>query len=463
LALVFDEWARRRSLTWQQAALLLATFSATAAGLRFAPELTGNVLIRWFQLTFILVAIWRVMLVFTPGPKSARIVGGNDLPRYTILVALLDEAAVIDQLVRRLARIDYPPDRLEAFLLLETHDHETIDAAWHADRPDWMSIIIVPPGDPRTKPRALNTGLAAATGDLITVYDAEDEPDPLQLREAAARFADDRLGRLAAIQAPLRVRVPLRTRSPFMDRQFAVEYASLFEVTLPAMAALGLPFPLGGTSNHFRADRLREVGGWDSYNVTEDADLGFRLWRAGGTLGVLDHPTYEQPPGGLETWLPQRTRWLKGFMQTCGVHTRAPGSLGWQGILALIMTVVAPIVSAALHAISLAWIAALVLVAAVAGLTPIVSLPALGVLGLGACAAWLSAWMGARRAGIPYTLIDAVMAPLYWSLLTLAFGHALVRLVYEPFEWNKTRHTPDAADLEGRAEPEKAMAGRRAA
>jgi len=463
LALVFNEWARRRALTWPQTALLLATVTALAAGIRYAPDITGSVLVRGFQLTFVSVAIWRVMLVFVPRPESTRIAHGNDLPRYTILVALLDEAAVIDQLVRRLARIDYPPDRLEAFLLLEAHDHETIDAAWHADRPDWMSVVIVPAGDPMTKPRALNTGLARASGNLITVYDAEDEPDPLQLREAAARFADDRSGMLAAVQAPLRVHASLRTRTPFMDRQFAVEYASLFEVTLPAMAELGLPFPLGGTSNHFRTDRLRAVGGWDPHNVTEDADLGFRLWRAGGTLGVLQRPTYEQPPGALETWLPQRTRWLKGFMQTCGVHTRAFGSLRWQGMLALLMTVVAPIVAAALHAISLAWIAALVLVATVAGLTPNVSLPALGVLGLGVCAAWLNAWVGARRAGISYTLGDAAMAPLYWSLLTLAFGHALVRLVYQPFEWNKTRHTPDAADHEGQAEPVKAMAGRRAA
>lgn len=441
----------------------MATVLAMAIGLRSVPQITGAVLIHGFQLAFVIVAGWRIALTLVPRSDPVVTSAGSILPRYTILVALLDEAAIVDQLVARLAAIDYPADRLQAFLVLEAHDHETIDAAWHADRPPWMSILIAPPGAPRTKPRALNLGLAAATGDLITVYDAEDDPDPLQLREAAARFAADRTGALSALQSPLRIRTRTRTRTPFLDRQFAIEYASLFEVTLPAMARLGLPFPLGGTSNHFRAATLRAVGGWDSYNVTEDADLGLRLWRAGGTLDVLRRPTHEPPPGGLDAWLPQRTRWLKGFMQTCGVHTRAPFGLRWQGALALAMTIVAPVVAAAVHALSLAWIAALVLVAAVAGLQPHASLVALFVLGLGTVAAWLGAVVGARRAGLRYTVTDMAMAPLYWSLLTLAFWHALVRLILEPFAWDKTRHLPDAIDLAARPMAVAATAGRRAA
>ena len=459
----FDEWASRRSLTWPQTGLLVAVITATVAGMRLAPDTTGAILIGGVQLAFVAVAAWRSVLNLAPAPAPGRFARGSDLPRYTILVALLDEAAVVDQLVERLSRIDYPPDRLEAFLLLEAHDHETIDAAWHADRPAWMSVVIAPPGDPRTKPRALNVGLAAATGELVTVYDAEDEPDPLQLREAAARFAADTSGTLSALQAPLRIRTATRTRTPFLDRQFAVEYASLFEVTLPAMAWLGLPFPMGGTSNHFRASWLRAVGGWDAHNVTEDADLGFRLWRAGGTLDVIQRPTYEPPPGGLDAWLPQRTRWLKGFMQTCGVHTRSLRTLGWRGTVALLLTLLASLTAAAVHAISFAWVAALVLVAMVAGLEPRASLVSLGVLGLGTVAAWISAWIGAKRANLPYTLTDIAMAPLYWSLLTLAFVHALVRLVYEPFAWNKTRHLPDAIDLEAAAIARPATAGRRAA
>ena len=176
---------------------------------------------------------------------------------------------MVCQLIERLSRIDYPSDKLQGFLLLEAHDQATIAVARAAVRPSWLELLLIPPGSPQTKPRALNSGLALATGALLTVYDAEDTPDPLQLREAAARFAADPTGRLACLQAPLRI----RAGRLFLERQFAAEYASLFETALPGMARLGLPFPLGGTSNHFRVDALRAVGGWDAWNVTEDADL----------------------------------------------------------------------------------------------------------------------------------------------------------------------------------------------
>ena len=394
---------------------------------------------------FLICALWRLALILasrrppSPGPAA------GPLPRYTVVAALHDEAEVMPQLVAHLAALDYPPDRLEGFLALEAHDHETIEAAYAADRPDWLSILIVPPGEPRTKPRALNHALARATGRLITVYDAEDDPDPLQLREAAARFDRDPTGTLACLQAPLRIR--RRTHgpdaSPFLDRQFAVEYAALFEVVLPGMTRMGLPFPLGGTSNHFRADILKQVGGWDAWNVTEDADLGFRLWRSGYRLGVLSRPTWETPPGGLHAWLPQRTRWMKGYMQTWGVHTRQPLSLGLRGLMALVMTLGVSLASAAVHAPSVAWVAASVLVAAVAGISPSTPIPALSVLMLGAGMAWFSALIGARRAGVPYGLGDMLQAPAYWSLLSLAFAHATWRLVTEPFAWDKTRHRPD--------------------
>ncbi|MDP3414923.1 glycosyltransferase, partial [Falsiroseomonas sp.] len=204
-----------------------------------------------------------------------------------------------------------------------------------------------------------------------------------------------------------------------------------------------LPFPLGGTSNHFRVDVLRTVGGWDAWNVTEDADLGFRLWSQGWRLGVISSPTWETPPASLATWLPQRTRWLKGYLQTWGVHTRRPWRLGWRGIMALVLTVGAGLVSAAIHGLSLAWVAAAVLVAAMAGLSPGTPLLALSVLMLGAASAWLSCAIGARRAGVRYSLIDMITAPAYWALLSLAFAHAAWRLVLDPFAWDKTPHRRD--------------------
>jgi hypothetical protein len=437
--------AMRRSLTGGQALALLAVGTGLVAWIWRDPSGFQAALSVTVPAIFLACALWRLALILASTRPRPPELSTGPLPRYTVVAALHDEAEVLPQLVENLAALDYPADQLEGFLALEAHDHETIEAAYAADRPDWLSILIVPPGEPRTKPRALNHALARATGRLITVYDAEDDPDPLQLREAAARFEHDTTGTLACLQAPLRIRRRTHSRdaSPFLDRQFAVEYAALFEVVLPGMTRLGLPFPLGGTSNHFRVDILKQVGGWDAWNVTEDADLGFRLWRAGYRLGVLTRPTWETPPGGLHAWLPQRNRWMKGFMQTWGVHTRQPLSLGPRGLLALVMTLGVSLASAAVHAPSVAWVAASVLVAAVAGISPSTPIPALGVLMLGAGMAWVSAFVGARRAGVPYSLIDMIQAPAYWSLLSLAFAHAAWRLVTEPFAWDKTRHRPD--------------------
>ncbi len=411
------------------------------------PDLIAPLLVAGAAATFLAVSIWRVTLVILSARhgEECEPVATSDLPRYTVLVALHDEAEVMDQLVERLARIDYPADRLQGLLILEAHDSATIAAALAASRPAWLEVLVAPPGRPQTKPRALNRALPHATGDLLTVYDAEDEPDPLQLREAAARFAADADGRLACLQAPLRIRRMHSALhpSPFLDRQFAAEYASLFETALPGMARIGLPFPLGGTSNHFRVDVLREVGGWDAFNVTEDADLGFRLWARGWRLGVIARPTWETPPGDLSDWLPQRTRWLKGYMQTWGVHTRQPWRLGVRGAFALTMTVGTGIVSASINGPSLIWLATTVLVAALAGLPPQTPALALSVLILGAASAWLSCAIGARRAGVLYGPTDMLVAPAYWALQSLAAAHAAWRLVREPFAWDKTRHRRD--------------------
>ncbi|WP_426016872.1 glycosyltransferase [Brevundimonas sp. DWR2-3-1b1] len=437
--------ARRVPSGFQITAMILLALGSSAALVRW-PQAAFLTLLILFQAAFVVSAIWKTVIAIAslrrPKPCARPIVW----PRYTILAALHDEAAVTPQLIANLARIDYPPDRLEAFIVLETHDHATLAAAQATPRPAWIKILVVPPGSPLTKPRALNHALRQASGDLVTIYDAEDRPHPQQLRQAAARFvAQPRLG---CLQAPLRIRPSGRPGSAFLDRQFAFEYGALFEVTLPGMARLGLPFPLGGTSNHIRMTALRAAGGWDAHNVTEDADLGFRLWSLGWRLDVIDCPTWETPPGALDRWLPQRTRWLKGYMQTWGVHTRRPLGLGRRGLLSLVMTLGAGILSAAAHAPTLAWLASALMVGLHAGIAPATPVGSLGVLALGIIAAWMGCAVGAKRAGLDYRLGDMLAAPAYWSLLSLAFVHATWRLIVEPHVWDKTPHDGDAQTAE---------------
>lgn len=432
--------------TKKQLTVAILLISATTTSVFLWPQV-GQAMLIFVQMVFLVIVGWRLLTVVIsqrPGPAAPP--APASWPRYSIVVALHDEAAILPHLIERLSRLDYPQHLLDGYLALETHDQTTIDAALTLKRPDWLHVLIVPPGVPTTKPRALNHALAVAKGDFLTVYDAEDDPDPLQLQESAARFAIEDED-LVCLQAPLRIRRLYKgyENSAFLDRQFAAEYAALFEITLPAMARMGLPFPLGGTSNHFRVSALRALGGWDAWNVTEDADLGFRIWRRGWRLGVLTRPTYETPPGRLLHWLPQRTRWLKGYMQTLLVHTRFASGMGWRGWSAMALTLGAALASAALHALSIAWIGTFFLTALLARQLPATPWLGLGILLGGAAAAILTTVVGARRAHTPFNAWDMLAAPAYWSLLSLAFAHAFIRLIAEPHRWDKTAHKPDVA------------------
>jgi cellulose synthase/poly-beta-1,6-N-acetylglucosamine synthase-like glycosyltransferase len=197
-------------------------------------------------------------------------------------------------------------------LVIERDDQETLAALAALRLPPRYDVIVVPRGAPRTKPRALNVALAAARGELVVVYDAEDEPAPDQLRLAAARFADE--PGLDALQARLTIANPADS---WLSELFAIEYAALFDLLNPGLAALDLPVALGGTSNHFRIRVLRRVGGWDAWNVTEDIDLGIRLARFGARVGALASDTAEEAPNELANWFRQRVRWQKGWMRPC--------------------------------------------------------------------------------------------------------------------------------------------------
>lgn len=433
--------ARRLPTPLQSLALAALATGATVLGVASPARLFGLLHDLAFA-GFAMVVAWRFAALFLARPAAPVPPAplGRRLPRYTVVAALRDEAAMLPQLVARLDALDYPRDRLQGLLVLEPDDPATLAAARACRLPSWVRVVVAPVGRPATKPRALNVALAQATGELLVIYDAEDAPHPGQLREAAARFAHGG-SRLGCLQAPLRVRGASRS----IGRQFAAEYAALYEVTLPALVRAGLPFPLGGTSNHLRTEALRAVGGWDPFNVTEDADLGFRLHRRGWRLGLLTLPTWEPPPEDLGAWLPQRARWLKGYMQTWGVHMRRPQDLGLRGVVALQLTLGQAIASACVQAPVVGWLAAMAAIALAQGVTPAAPLADVGLALAGWAVATAACVVGARRAGIEARPGDLLAAPLYWSLLTLAQGHAAWRLLARPFHWDKTAHAPDAA------------------
>ncbi len=243
-----------------------------------------------------------------------------DLPVYTVLIAAYKEAKVISTLVKAIKRFDYPEDKLDVILLLEEDDSETLEAAKAARPPASWRILTLPDSQPKTKPKALNYGVQFARGEYLTIYDAEDVPEPDQLKKAVTAFrthSEDYI----CFQASLNY---FNRDENFLTKMFTLEYSYWFDCLLPGLDNLELPIPLGGTSNHFDLQKLRKIGAWDPFNVTEDADLGIRAAAEGYKVGVIQSTTYEEANSKLPNWFRQRSRWVKGYMQTFLVHNRHP-------------------------------------------------------------------------------------------------------------------------------------------
>ena len=311
--------------------------------------------------------------------------------------------------------------------------------------PPHFDVIVVPAGRPQTKPRALNYALPFCRGSLLTIFDAEDIPEPDQLRRAADAFAAAP-HEMACLQAQL---VFYNPNENWLARQFTIEYATLFGILLPVLANHRLPLLLGGTSNHFRIDILREVGGWDPHNVTEDADLGLRLARHGYDTGTLDSRTYEEANVKLTNWIRQRARWLKGFLATWLVHVREPRrffkDLGPSGFWVAQAMTLGVFASALLHPACMA--ATLVLYFTAPPLTDGAGLALLGLAGLNLLILMagygVAAVIGARalrRRGIAGWIGPLASMPVYWLLMSIAAWYALWQFAIAPFHWNKTEH-----------------------
>lgn len=381
-----------------------------------------------------------------PAPPPAPLADSE--PIYTVLCPLYREPTVVAQLLGALGRLDYPPAKLDVKIITEADDPETRRALHLAGLPNWAEIVITPVHGPRTKPKALNFALARARGEFVCVYDAEDDPDPAQLREALQAFEAGG-ARLGCVQAPLTIDNGVQS---WIAGQFAAEYAIQFGQSLPFYAHAGVPFAIGGTSNHFRLAALREVGGWDPYNVTEDADLGFRMARFGWAMATITPPTIESAPTTLAAWVRQRTRWIKGHLQTWLVLMRDPvevvRGVGLYGFLAIQAQLGGGILSSFAHG-------PLVVFLGLAAVSPDfeVSPAAWALASAGYASSAYGAFVSAVTARNPALLRAAMTMPLYWPLASIAALCALIELIRAPHYWAKTDHAPRAAPDESPACP----------
>ena len=437
--------AKRR--TWRFLAMPAAFAAALLAALALAPALTvaavqiaiSAVFLAWIALRA--VAAWNA-----PKPQHEEpALPDHTAPFYTIVVALYREVAALPGLIAALQGLDYPREKLEVMIVLEADDAETRQAVDLMELGPPFRTILAPPEGPRTKPKALNAALPLARGELLVVFDAEDRPEPDQLRRAAAAFAADRTGMLACVQARLTID---NTSDGWLAALFTAEYAGLFDVLLPGLAHLRLPIPLGGSSNHLRTAALRKSGGWDAYNVTEDADLGTRLARMGYAIDVIASTTYEEAPNRFDQWLTQRTRWFKGWMQTWCVHMRHPirlmHEIGPVGFATFQLMLIGNVFAALLQPVAIGllvvawtvggfsgsgessfagpqWVHATILAGGY------VASVALGFAGLARRGLWGAAWR------LPMMLV-------HWALLSIAAWRALYQFFHDPHGWEKTEH-----------------------
>lgn len=375
-----------------------------------------------------------------PPPRS-----DASMPIYSIIVAIYNEAESVRSLTDALTRLDYPKERLDIKIVVEREDMQTRLALDLMNLKAPFEVVIAPALGPRTKPKALNAALPFVRGLYVAVYDAEDRPDPLQLRIALAAFEKGNR-KLACVQARLTID---NTADSWLTRLFTAEYAGLFDVFLPGLAAFRMPLPLGGTSNHFHTATLRSLGGWDPYNVTEDADLGIRLARAGLQTGVIQSTTYEEAPARLPAWIKQRTRWFKGYLQTWAVHMRNPFKL-WRelkpgGFLVFQLVVGGAVLAALVHGVFfgvLMWqLASGLLWSAKSGIFD-VAFAGLYVttLSTGYALSALLGFIGLSRRKLLGSAWYLALLPLYWILLSVAAWRAVFQLMRQPYRWEKTTH-----------------------
>jgi cellulose synthase/poly-beta-1,6-N-acetylglucosamine synthase-like glycosyltransferase len=433
------ELSAQRVFSRGQMLVLLLLTAALLAALALRPETVLRILVLLLSAAFVVSGLFRALLAWIGGRKPAPTppLPRRGLPRYTILVPLYREAAVLPGLARALKALDYPPHLLDVKLALEADDTETIAAAEALDD-SFFEIVRVPAHGPRTKPKAANYALQFARGEYLVIYDAEDRPEPDQLLKAVAAFRSGPRT-LACVQARLNF---YNADHCWLTKMFALDYALWFELLLPGLDRIGMPMPLGGTSNHFRTAVLRAIGGWDAFNVTEDADIGIRLAQLGYRVSMIASTTFEEAPVTLGAWLRQRSRWLKGYMQTWLVHMRHPLALlrraGLGGFLAFQLFLGGGIVFALAN--PLLWAA--FLGSALFGWRIWESyghISGASLLANNLLLTWLAMISPGRRGRgdlAPWGL--TVIA--YWALVSLAGYRALYQLITRPFYWEKTTH-----------------------
>jgi glycosyltransferase XagB len=443
-----------RVVTKAQRNVFIGLAVVIVASLVAFPIPTLVTLVSLASVFYTLASLYKLKLVYSSLGHDAEVditaeeiaaLDERTLPVYTILVPLFKEAAVIPKLVGGVSGLNYPKTKLDVRLLCEEGDDETIDAIRELNLPPHFRLVIVPDSQPKTKPKACNFGLLQAEGEYVVIYDAEDQPDPDQLKRVVIAFRKLPES-VTCVQCKLNY---FNQEQNTLTRWFAAEYSFHFDLLLPGLDKAGVPIPLGGTSNHFITERLIELAAWDPFNVTEDADLGIRLHKAGYETVIVDSTTLEEANSQVENWINQRSRWIKGYIQTWLVHMRHPirlcreiGFKSWASFQLIIggtfIFLLNPIF----------WLLTTVFLVTQANLIRevfpgVVFYMAAAQLFIGNFAFVYLSVAGALDRGLFSLVKYALVTPVYWGLMSVAAWKGFLQLFTNPFYWEKTQHGLD--------------------
>lgn len=438
----------------KQKKLLIALFFIAVIGLVFSPFLFLKALIVLLTSIYFLDTLFS-FFILTKGlanPQEIKLskskldaLVDEDLPLYTILCPLYKEAEVLPNFVRAIKCIEWPKDKLEVLLLLEESDLETQEKAREEKLPNYFKVVVVPDSQPKTKPKACNYGLNMAQGKYIVVYDAEDRPDPKQLKKAYLRF----------INAPSDV-VCLQSKLNYynkgqniLTRLFTAEYSLWFDLSLPGLQSLNTIIPLGGTSNHFKTDILKYLNGWDPFNVTEDCDLGVRLFKKGFRTEIIDSTTYEEANSEINNWIRQRSRWIKGYFQTYLVHSRdAKSFYNHSKIHLLLFNLIIGLRTSFLLINPLLWIVTLLYFFANSFAGSFIESLYLGPVFYFALFSMIAGnflylyqyMIGLAKRNDWSQVFYVFLIPFYWILSSYSSFISFRQLLKNPYYWEKTNH-----------------------
>lgn len=408
----------------------------------FNAAMTAFYLIVTVYKLFIIQASVRSDSQIVVTPEEIAALDESTLPRYTLLIPLFHESEVFEHLIASLSALDYPKDKLQILLLMEETDDETRAAYERLQPTAPFEGVVVPDSYPRTKPKACDIGLSRATGDYLVIYDAEDRPEPDQLKKAVIAFRQSKEN-VVCIQAKLNF---YNREHNLLTKWFTGEYSTWFDLYLPGLGRCDAPIPLGGTSNHFHLPTLIELGGWDCYNVAEDCDLGVRLYKHGYRTRMLDSTTWEEACGSFGFWIRQRSRWIKGYIQTFFVHTRRPFSSIWRlgprrYAHFLMLTggmFFAYMINPFYWALTLLWVIYRTELGAY--FPPAVFIMGFLCLFAGNFAFIYTGMLGCCRRGYYHLVKYALLVPPYWAMMSIAAWKAAWQLVTKPHYWEKTKH-----------------------